>query len=125
MKKSTFCIILVAISIIFAACKIITEITGLILGCSSLVAGAWYERKEKRNQFKAFSPVLVENSENAHMWVARDIDDELYLYEEKPIPYEGFYGYAPRTQLMQLDKDLFPELSYEDGPKQVKLVLTE
>ena len=52
MKKSTFCIILAAISIIFAAnaalsCEIITAMTGITLGCSSLVVGAWYERKEK------------------------------------------------------------------------------
>jgi len=51
-KKSTFCIILAAISIIFAAnaalsCEIIAAMTGITLGCSSLVVGAWYERKEK------------------------------------------------------------------------------
>ena len=52
MKKSTFWIIVAAISIIFAAnaalsCEIITAMTGITLGCASLVVGAWYERKEK------------------------------------------------------------------------------
>ena len=59
------------------------------------------------------------------MWIARDCDNSLYLYEEEPVTSEWFYGYIQHTQLMELDEDLFPELSYEDGPKQVKLVLTE
>lgn len=59
------------------------------------------------------------------MWIARDCDNSLYLYEEEPVASEGFYGNIQHTQLMELDEDLFPELSYEDGPKQVKLVLTE
>lgn len=52
MKKSTFCIILAVVSIVFAAnaalsCKIVTAMTGAIVCFSSLLAGAWYEREEK------------------------------------------------------------------------------
>ena len=59
------------------------------------------------------------------MWVARDCDNSLYLYEEEPVKEEGFYCCIHHTQIMELDEDLFPELSYEDGPKQAKLVLVE
>ena len=59
------------------------------------------------------------------MWIARDCDNSLYLYEEKPMESEGCYYYMHDTQIMELDEDLFPELSYEDGPKQVELILME
>ena len=57
------------------------------------------------------------------MWVARDCDDLLYLYETEPMPIDGYYNNVEYTNYMELDKNLFPELSYEDGPKQVELIL--
>lgn len=59
------------------------------------------------------------------MWIARDADNSLCLYEEEPMLFGGDYYYAEGTNCMELDEDLFPELNFEDGPKQVKLVLTE
>lgn len=54
MKKSTFWTIIAIIAIIFAAhaactCQFIPAITGITICCSSLVVGAWYERKEINN----------------------------------------------------------------------------
>jgi hypothetical protein len=51
MKKSTFWIIVAVISIIFAVhsvmnMNIIQAMIGCATCCSSLVVGAWYERKE-------------------------------------------------------------------------------
>ena len=51
MKKSTFWIIVAAISIIFAVhsvmnMNVIQAMIGCATCCSSLVVGAWYERKE-------------------------------------------------------------------------------
>ena len=51
MKKSTFWIIVAAISIIFAVhsvsnLDIIQAMVGCATCCASLVVGAWYERKE-------------------------------------------------------------------------------
>lgn len=55
MKKSTFWIIIAAISIIFAAhnaltCNIIQAMLGCTLCCSSLVIGAWHEREEREQK---------------------------------------------------------------------------
>lgn len=52
MKKSTFWIIVAVISIIFAIhsvinMNVIQAMFGCATCCSSLVVGAWYERKEK------------------------------------------------------------------------------
>ena len=52
MKKSTFWIIVAVISIVFAVHSIMnTNVIQAMIGCatccSSLVVGAWYERKEK------------------------------------------------------------------------------
>ena len=57
MKKSTFWIIVAAISIIFtihAVCNIafIQAMVGCASCCASLVVGAWYERKE-REQYES------------------------------------------------------------------------
>lgn len=59
------------------------------------------------------------------MWIARDLNGDLYLYEEEPIQVGEFYFNTRCTNHMELDEKLFPELSYENGPKQVKLVLIE
>lgn len=55
MKKSTFWIIVAAISIMFAAhnalsCNILQSIFGCATCCSSLVVEAWYERKEREEK---------------------------------------------------------------------------
>ena len=55
MKKSTFWIIVAAISIILAAhaaltLQFIKAIIGITTCCASLVVGAWYERKEKEQE---------------------------------------------------------------------------
>ena len=55
MEKSTFWIIVAAISIIFAAhnaltCNVIQAIFGCTLCCSSLVIGAWHEREEREQK---------------------------------------------------------------------------
>lgn len=53
MKKSTFWIIVAAISIVLAAYYtanhgVLQAMFGCATCCSSLVVGAWYERKENK-----------------------------------------------------------------------------
>lgn len=55
MKKSTFWIIVAAISIILAAHHALTHgvlqaMFGCTICCASLVVGAWYERKEQEEK---------------------------------------------------------------------------
>ena len=55
MKKSTFWMVVAIIAIIFAThaactCQLIPAMTGITTCCSSLVVGAWYERKEREQE---------------------------------------------------------------------------
>ena len=57
MKKSTFWIIMAAISIILAAhaaltLQFIKAIIGITTCCASLVVGSWYEREEREQEEK-------------------------------------------------------------------------
>ena len=57
MKKSTFCIIVAAISIMFAAYYalnhgVLQAIFGCATCCASLVFGAYYEKEEREQKEK-------------------------------------------------------------------------
>lgn len=57
------------------------------------------------------------------LWIARDNDGHLFLYETKPercsenfAPING-YGY------WSIDDDLFPEVTFENSPREIILKL--
>ena len=57
------------------------------------------------------------------LWIARDKDDSLNLYDNIPdkrseyfLPYAGYDD-------MPLDERLLPEVTFESSPQEVKLVL--
>lgn len=55
------------------------------------------------------------------LWVARDEDGDLYLYEMEPIrAFDYFYSsYAS----IKIDKNLFSEVTFENSPQEVELKL--
>lgn len=61
------------------------------------------------------------------LWIARESDKSLYLFSEKPIFEEGCwveksgYGYC----FTELPYDVFPEVTFENSPKEVELKLVE
>lgn len=55
------------------------------------------------------------------LWVARDNNGELYLYNEKPEYYNGSKVWVAGGICAKLDNNLFPELKWEDEPLEVKL----
>lgn len=60
------------------------------------------------------------------MWIARDTDGELYLYPNKPI--KGDYRFTCKyvyDDYIALNSDYFPEITFENSPKQVELKLIE
>ena len=65
------------------------------------------------------------------MWIARDGDGMLNLFNKKPIKVLPFYDrsrYAwtvPRgySNSIILDKKLYPEVTFENSPMEVELVL--
>lgn len=67
------------------------------------------------------------------MWVARDKDECLWLYIDKPIRSQTQIWWEVDTinsllrddDCMEIDGDLFPDLSWEDEPIEVDLVRKE
>lgn len=57
------------------------------------------------------------------MWLARDKDEELYLFSEKPSKREEFWLMSSATTtVIQLPSELFPEVKWEDEePKEIVL----
>lgn len=53
-------------------------------------------------------------------WVARAVDDVLYLYAEKPHRiYNSWYG----PIIIELDSSLFPGISYCSEPQLVEITI--
>lgn len=61
------------------------------------------------------------------MYVARDEDGSLYLYGFKPErQYNTWYDWddGSHFNIIELDRELFPKLKWEDDPIEVKLITT-
>ena len=58
-------------------------------------------------------------------WVARDENEMLYLYPDKPKKIRD-YWYAPEVGCMKLDDSLFSEVKWEDEePKEIELLIKD
>lgn len=57
------------------------------------------------------------------MWVARDKDGELYLYDVYPKKQNNFFGSQFGCTSMMLDGRLCPEVTWENSPVRVELKL--
>lgn len=57
------------------------------------------------------------------LWISRDKEDNyLYLFKEEPyLEGTSFYGKC----VTYLDGDLFPEVTFENSPKQIELKLID
>lgn len=60
------------------------------------------------------------------LWIARDKNGALALYTVKPTlcynkQYEGTYD----SQMIDLDEELFPEVTFENSPQQVEVKLVK
>lgn len=55
-------------------------------------------------------------------WIARDIeDDKLHLFPGKP--HFKLFWWNYRNQKIEIDKNMFPEVTYENSPQQVEIKL--
>lgn len=55
------------------------------------------------------------------MWIARDKDGELYLYDAYPKKGSEFFGNQFGYASMLLDGKLFPEVTWENSPVKADL----
>ena len=59
-------------------------------------------------------------------WIARNKNGALALYTEEPILYYNEYYEGPyKSQSIDLDENLFPEVTFENSPQQVELKLVK
>lgn len=54
------------------------------------------------------------------VWIARDKDNKLYLYEDKPFVVDGkrFESYSC-YDCWRISEKLYPEITFENSPKQL------
>lgn len=56
------------------------------------------------------------------MWIARDKDSELYMYEEKPTRHCSANIWVSTVEdEVAMPRHLFPELKWEDEPIEVEI----
>lgn len=59
-------------------------------------------------------------------FIARDIDGELYLYKTKPTRvYDGPFSEFDGDVIIKIINDLFPSVTWESGPKKVRIRIEE
>ena len=59
------------------------------------------------------------------MWIARDKDGGLFLYDTLPIEREDYFECRRGYDCYHLDSKLFPEVTFEESPQKVELRLVE
>lgn len=57
------------------------------------------------------------------LWIARDKDGTLRLFDTIPVKHEEGYWTSPRGYYdIELNSSLFPEVTWENSPKKIELV---
>lgn len=58
------------------------------------------------------------------IWIARDKDGMLYLYEDEPkLAYSNAHYFEANSECYDLPLGLFPEVTFENSPQEVELKL--
>lgn len=58
-----------------------------------------------------------------NLWIARDSDGYSQLYVEKPIKKNGYFEHVPNTGWFTISCKLFPEVTFENSPQEIELVI--
>lgn len=64
------------------------------------------------------------------MWIARDKNNKLYLYRDKPFKNDTIFSCQCNNirhwdEYFELDESLFTEITFENSPKEVELKLVK
>ena len=59
------------------------------------------------------------------MYIARDWDGALYVYRKKPLHNGGRTFIAQSSQWWRINKEEYPEVTFENSPMEVELKLIE
>ena len=58
------------------------------------------------------------------LWIARDSNKELWIYDHKPIKKDGFFELA-KCFASELPIWAFPEVTFENSPHEVELKIVK
>lgn len=61
------------------------------------------------------------------LYIARDLNDDLNLYANKPVFSDDglYYDSIMEEQCLSIDKHLFPEVTFENSPQLVEIKLVK
>lgn len=77
-----------------------------------------------KNTLKSGEEYVASKERGLSVWIARDKDGELCLYKSKPwrCKEDTIYGqFDCDCVFMTMDKDMYPEITWENSPKEFKL----
>ena len=84
--------------------------------------------KKLFNETLKYLNTLMDNVKQQSMWIARDEDGSLRIYNDEPIrsciddKWTIDFSKTLYDECMAIDDDLFPELKWEDEPLEIKLI---
>lgn len=88
----------------------------------------FYKKSEYREIYDWIKEKKEESSRKGctkSWWIARDEDDELYMYNEEPVRGEySFYSRSDENCFITLYDNLFPEVTWGNSPKKIEMKLT-
>lgn len=88
---------------------------------------SFYKKSEYREIYDWIKEKKEESSRKGctkSWWIARDEDDELYIYNEEPVRGEySFYSRSDENCYITLYDNLFPEVTWENSPKKIEMKL--
>ena len=87
------------------------------------VEGFDVRRKKVIEEISKYKPTPCYPPYTIHGWIARDEDGRLYLHSKKP-KRVGILGGWDSTSYMELESDMFPDVTYESNPQYVSIALT-
>jgi hypothetical protein len=68
-------------------------------------------------------PLQENNSNELELYIARDKDNSLYLYQGEPIKYSDVFREVLGNQVISIPSELYPEVVFNNSPKRIKLIL--
>ena len=57
------------------------------------------------------------------LWIARDLDGALFLYDKEPVKGRRRFNVKMLTHSYRISPSKFPEVTFENSPREVELKL--
>lgn len=75
---------------------------------------------EKTEDSKSLQDINISELE---LYIARDKDNSLYLYQGKPIKYSDVFREVLGKQVLAIPNELYPEVTFDNSPKRIKIAI--